>query len=238
MGNDRKTFSNGRVRVLSCLAVVAAIGANWLMFCVLAMARTLPSLTGPEPYEPLRMIALDIPAPAEAAPAGTEDIMDIVQLARDAADDEIPQPAADMTASLLPYMLERIQDVSFKLPGLPVSPSKVSLLSPARAAPVGGVNKPVSTPKIDRLPAKISGPSPRYPQWARRNDLEAVVTLRFIVTAEGTVEEINIHEIEGDERFGREAVRAVSQWRFRPAVRAGKPVPCWCFQKINFRFTR
>ena len=128
--------------------------------------------------------------------------------------------------------------MSFKLPGLPVSASNVSLLRPARAAPVGRIDKPVSAPKIDRLPSRIAGSPPRYPQWARRDDLEAVVTLRFIVTAEGTVEDIKIHEIEGDERFGREAIRAISQWRFSPAIRAGKPVPCWCFQKINFTFTR
>ena len=239
MGKDKKkTFSSGRVRVLNCLAAVAAIGANLLMFCILAMARTVPSLTNPEPYEPMRIITLDLPAPTEAELAGQEDIMDVVQLAQEATDSETPLPAADMAASTFPYLLERIQDVSFKLPGLPVSPSKVSLLSPAQTAPVGRVNKPVSAPKVDRLPAKISGPPPRYPQWARRDDLEAVVTLRFIVTSEGTVEEMNIHEIEGDERFGREAIRAVSQWRFSPAIRAGKPVSCWCFQTINFKFTR
>lgn len=237
MNNDKKIFSSGQAHALSCLAVVAAIGANVLMFCILAMARTMPSLTYPEEYEPMRIITLDLPAPTEAEPAGQEDIMDVVQLAQEAADNEMPQPAADMAASTFPYLLERVQDVSFKLPGLPISPLKVSLLSPAQAAPVGSVNKPVSAPKVDRLPAKISGPPPRYPQWARRNDLEAVVTLRFIVTAEGTVEEMNIHEIEGDERFGREAIRAVSQWRFSPAIRAGRPVPCWCFQTINFKFT-
>jgi protein TonB len=114
----------------------------------------------------------------------------------------------------------------------------VSLLYPARITTVGSVDKPASPDKVDRLPSKISGPVLHYPQWARRDRLEATVTLRFIVTAEGAVEDINIHEIEGDERFGDEAVRAVSQWRFSPAIRAGKPVSCWCFQKINFEFSR
>jgi TonB family protein len=119
-----------------------------------------------------------------------------------------------------------------------VRPSNISLFNPAEAAPVGGSETPASAPKIDRLPSKTAGPMPRYPQWARRGKLEATVTLRFIVTAEGAVEDINIHEIEGDERFGDEAVRAVSQWRLSPAIRAGKPVSCWCFQKINFEFSR
>jgi TonB family protein len=68
--------------------------------------------------------------------------------------------------------------------------------------------------------------------------LEAVVTVRFIVTTEGTVEDVKIHEIDGDERFGAEAIRAISRWRFRPAIKAGKSIPCWCFQKVSFKFTR
>jgi len=76
------------------------------------------------------------------------------------------------------------------------------------------------------------------PKVHRRDKLEGAVTLRFIVTARGAVEDININEIQGDERFGDEAIRVISQWRFSPAIRAGKPVPCWCFQKINFEFIR
>ena len=41
-----------------------------------------------------------------------------------------------------------------------------------------------------------------------------------------------------DERFGQEAIQAISRWRFSPAIKAGKPIPCWCFQKISFEFTR
>jgi protein TonB len=238
MNKAKKISINGRAHALSCVAVVAAIGANVLMFCILAMARTTPSLTFPEEYEPVRIVSLDISAPADAEPAGQETIMDVIQLGPEQTDTETPQPAAEMAASTFPHLAERIQDVSFGLPGLPVSSSNVSLLSPARAAPIGGADKSVSAPKIDRLPSRIAGSPPRYPQWARRDDLEAVVTLRFIVTAEGTVEDVNIHETDGDERFGRDAIRAISQWRFSPAIRAGRPVSCWCFQKVNFKFTR
>ena len=238
MNNVQKTFSGARAFALSGLAVVVAIGANILLFCILAMARTMPSLTYPEQYEPMRMISLDLPVPEDTEPAGQDTVMDIIQLSSDQTDSEMPQPAAQMASSTFPRLAERIQNVSFQLPGLPVRPSNVSLLSPVRAAPTDSVEKPVSAPKVDRFPSKISGSPPRYPLWARRNNLEAVVTLRFIVTAEGAVEDIHVHDIDGDERFGEEAIRAVSHWRFSPAIRVDKPVPCWCFQKINFKFTR
>jgi len=238
MNNVKKTFSNGRAYALSALAIIVAVGANVLMFCILAVARTMPSLIDPEPYESVHMIALDLPTLASDETAVRDTVMDVIQLSSEASDSETPQSAEQMTSSIFPRLAERLQNVSFELPGLPVNPSNMTLLKPAKAAPVGGIVKSISTPQVDRFPSKISGPPPRYPRWARRNDLEAVVTLRFIVTAEGTVEDINIHDIEGDERFGEEAIRAVSQWRFSPAIRADRPVPCWCFQKINFKFTR
>jgi len=238
MNQNPKTFFNGRAYALSGLAILVAVGANVLMFCLLAVARTMPSLTAPEPYESMRIITLDLPALTSVETVMQDTVLDVIRLGPDPTDTEMPQPAAQMASSTFPRLAERLQDVSFKLPGLPVSSSNVTLLNPTKTAPVGTVEQPVSTPKVDRFPSKISGPLPRYPRWARRDGWEAVVTLRFIVTAEGTVQDINIHDIEGVERFGEEAIRAVSQWRFSPAVRAGKPVPCWCFQTINFKFTR
>ena len=223
---------------MSGLALLVALGANVLLFCILAAARTMPSLTEPEPYEPIRMITLDLPDLASEETAIRDTVMDVIHLSSDATDSEMPQPAAQMASSTFPRLAERLPGVSFKLPGLPVNSSNVTLLNPAKPTPVGNVQKAVSAPKIDQFPSKISGSPPRYPRWARRDDLESVVTLRFIVTVNGTVEDIHIHDIQGDERFGEEAIRAVSQWRFSPAVRADKPVACWCFQKITFKFDR
>jgi len=237
MNNSKKTFINGRSYAVSCLAVAAAIGANVLMFCILAVARTMPTLTYPKEQEPIRIINLDLTVPADVETASIETVMEVIQLGPEQTSSESPQPAADMISPAFPLPVERLSDLSFELPGLPVRTSNISLLSPAGAAPAGGADKPVSAPRVDRMPSKTAGPAPRYPHWARRDRLEATVTLRFIVTTEGAVEDVNINEIEGDERFGDEAVRAVSQWRFSPAIRAGKPVSCWCFQKINFEFT-
>ena len=238
MSNDKKTFVNKQAPALHCVAVTAAIGANILLFCILAMARTTPSLAYPQEYEPMRIITVDLPEPTSAELTSQETVTDVVQLGPEPTDTEPPQPTAEMASSSFPRLAERIHDTQFQLPGLPVSPVNVSLLRPERAAPVGSVEKPASASKVDRLPSKIEGPLPRYPQWARRDNLEAVVTLRFIVTAEGTVEDVKIHEIDGDERFGREAIQAISQWRFNPAIRAEIPIPCWCFQKVSFEFTR
>ena len=51
-------------------------------------------------------------------------------------------------------------------------------------------------------------------------------------------EEFAYEPTQPDPWYCAEAIRAISQWRFRPAIKAGKAVPCWCFQKVNFEFTR
>lgn len=238
MNNNKKIISNVKAAAFGCLAIVVAIGANILLFCILAVARTTPSPAYRQEYEAIQIVTLDSPEPASVEPAGRETVTDIVRLEPEPTDTEPPQPAADVVSPAFPRLAERINPAMFQLPGLPISQTNLSLLQPDRTAPVGSTVKPASASKVDRLPTKITGPLPRYPQWARRGNLEAVVMVRFIVTAEGTVEDVKIHEIDGDERFGAEAIRAISQWRFRPAIRAGKSIPCWCFQKVSFEFTR
>lgn len=238
MKDCKKTFINGRSYALSCLAVTAAIGANALMFCILAVARTTPELTHHKEQEPMHIINLDLTVPSDVEPAGMETAMEVIQLGPEQTSNETPQPVAEMVSPEFPQPVERLSNLSFELPGLPIRSSNIPLLSPAVTEHFGSADKPVLAPKIDRMPSKTFGPVPLYPHWARRDKLEATVTLRFIVTAEGAVKDINIHEIDGDERFGDEAVRTVSQWRFSPATKAGRPVSCWCFQKINFEFSR
>ncbi len=158
MDNDTKTFVNKRAPALSCVAVVTAIGANILLFCILAMARTKPSLAFPQEYEPMRIITVDLPEPTSAELTSQETITDVVQLGPEPTDTELPQPVVDMASSTFPRLVERIYDMSFQLPGLPISPSSVSLLRPTKTVSVGGVEKPVSASKVDRLPSKTAGP--------------------------------------------------------------------------------
>jgi protein TonB len=238
MSYDNKIISKVEITAFSCLAIAVAVGANILLFGILAVARTTPSPAYPKEYESIQIVALDTPEPTSVEPAGRETVTDIVQLGEEPTDTDQSQPAEDMTSPDIPRLAARIDNAAFQLPGLPINKPDVSLLQPERNAPARAAKKATSASKVDRLPAKIAGPLPRYPQWARRRNLEAVVTVRFIVTVEGTVEDVKINEIDGDERFGAEAIRASSQWRFRPAIKNGKPVPCWCFQKISFEFTQ
>jgi len=59
---------------------------------------------------------------------------------------------------------------------------------------------------------------PAYPEAARRANLQGVVVLDAVVSAEGTV--INLHPVSGPDALVSAAMDAARWWRFRP-YRAG-----------------
>ena len=235
--DSKRRYASTQHGRLAGISMVTAIGANALLFYVLALARTKPPLQYPEDRDIMRIISVDLAVPSEAK-ADTEDsAKDVVRTTSEQVPVLSVPPAVDMVPSPVPRLSDWISELSSDLPGLAVVLPRWSDLGAGQSASVYGAGKQASILQVDRAPSKIAGASPRYPQWARRAGLEAVVTLRFIVAADGTVRQIKIHDIEGDERFGAEAAKAVATWRFEPATQAGKPVACWCFQKVNFKLS-
>jgi protein TonB len=235
--STNKSF-NKRFHRLRWFSVVAAIVANVFMFYILALARTKPSITYPAEHDMMRIVALDLFVPSDFEQTGEKTMPDVVPLPSEPTPVTSFQPVEEIEPSFVADFTEKIPDIRLNLKGLPVAIADAAFLQPAKTMPSVGLGKPLSTRKVDRVPSKIAGAPPHYPLWARRDGLEAVVVLRFIVSAEGIARDIRIHDIEGDERFGRLAIEAVTQWRFSPAIKSGRPVPCWCFQKISFRLNR
>lgn len=227
------------------LSVIVAVAANGVLFYVLALARTVPPSTTDAEYDIMPITSVDLPVISEIETDIANPSKDLVL----AAPEEMPVVSTGSAFNITPSMLPRLSDwvgyISPDLAGLTLArpgPAGLALALPGGAdlrstgpATVSGLDGRLSLLKVDQIPLKTAGAPPRYPQWARQNALEAVVTLRFVVTARGAVQDIKVHDIEGDERFGDEAVHAVADWRFEPAIKGGKPVACWCFQKISFK---
>ena len=226
-----------RSRSLRLLLVIASIIANGALFYVLAVARTSPSTPAAQSYEAMRVISLDMPATSDVERNVLEPTADAIRRTPEDVVAVSVESAVNMTESFMPRLGDWMNDISPDLPGMRVVLPGFSDLKTIESAVASGMGESLSILKVDRAPSKISASPPHYPQWARRTGLEAVVTLRFVVTIDGTVTNVKVHRIEGDERFAAEAIRAVSSWRFDPAVKDGKAVACWCFQKVNFKLT-
>jgi periplasmic protein TonB len=76
--------------------------------------------------------------------------------------------------------------------------------------------------------------TPRYPESARRQGVEGITTLRFIVLANGHVGQIAISRSAGHVDLDRSAVEAVRTWRFEPARRGKEAVAVWVTLPVRF----
>ena len=82
-------------------------------------------------------------------------------------------------------------------------------------------------------PQCIYCPDPEYSEEARKARHQGVVVLWAVVDEGGRAQQIRIQKSLGlglDEA----ALRAVQNWRFRPAERFGKPVPVYMAIEVNF----
>lgn len=101
-----------------------------------------------------------------------------------------------------------------------------------RAAP-----PPPPPPKPEKLTLPVAMASVerplKYPKAAERKGIEGVVTVAFEVLENGTC--INPKIVNGPVEFHETVLKAVATWRYRPAMRGGKPVRHRMSKRVVFR---
>ena len=95
--------------------------------------------------------------------------------------------------------------------------------APARKIPViaaGLAGSPMDQPAqaIERMPP------PHYPEEAARHYVGGEVILLVTVAADGTASDVEIEQSSPEGVFDAVSVEAARKWRFRPAMKDGKPV--------------
>lgn len=85
----------------------------------------------------------------------------------------------------------------------------------------------------DRPPRQTSKIDPTYPPSAREEGVTGAVTVDFVISATGAVTSARAVS-SPDARLSEAAVAAVLQWRFAPALKAGRPVETRMRQTIAF----
>jgi TonB family protein len=83
-------------------------------------------------------------------------------------------------------------------------------------------------------PALIFAPDPEYTEKARRAKYQGVCVVALIVDEQGNPQRVQIVRHLGM-GLDKKAVEAVRQYRFKPAMLRGKPVPVQVNIEVNFR---
>jgi protein TonB len=156
-----------------------------------------------------------------------------------------PGPAPDPNLFLLdPDAIYRLEQQQQPRKGAPAP--RPAPPDPALGAPVLGT---LEVPAIEGLMvAGFGGVSvpvlieatraqPRYPPAARQTRMEGQVVLQAVIFKDGTVGDIQVLKTPSEKfGFGEAAIKAVSQWRYRPALQSGRPVDVVMVIVVDFKF--
>lgn len=95
---------------------------------------------------------------------------------------------------------------------------------------------PASNPKRHAIPPPtlIYSVDPQFPANAPKGKFSGIAVVGMMVGTDGKPEQVYIVKSLGPE-FDKNAVAAVEQYRFRPALHNGKPVPVKVNVEVDFR---
>lgn len=110
--------------------------------------------------------------------------------------------------------------------------SEVSSDAALFAAPVGAVELGNCDPGKTLRPQVQSSPDPEFP--ANAPNSQGYVVLSLVVGTDGKTHLIHVVQ-SGGEAFDVSAVRAVQQWKFRPATCQGEPIATMINVDVEFR---
>lgn len=121
----------------------------------------------------------------------------------------------------------------------PVNSTPAPTASAGRSAPAAtSATSGGETRQASANAAYLRNPAPEYPEAARRRGEHGQVLLRVQVSREGRALQQMVQRSSGYERLDQSALRAVSRWRFVPALQNGQPTEAWVLIPINFTLER
>lgn len=94
--------------------------------------------------------------------------------------------------------------------------------------------KPSEQEDIYISPRVIKSYPPRYPISAKIKNIEGKVIIKFVVTKEGTVRDIEVIESFPIGVFDEAAIKCIEKFRFEPATKNGKPFDVTAKMPIEF----
>jgi len=95
--------------------------------------------------------------------------------------------------------------------------------------------EPVPTPEPPLTPARlVRMVKPRYPSSAVLGNHEGAVSLKVEIRADGTPGEVQVVRSSGSRALDAAALKAVKQWRWKPAMRGDEPVASTARFRVRF----
>jgi TonB family protein len=116
-------------------------------------------------------------------------------------------------------------------------PLRVAVVGPDPPSTGPAAAEDDKTDKDTTLPIPIYKPEPPYSKEAQDAKLEGSVILRAVVAPDGAVSKVELVKGLGKHGMGldKSAVETVKTWRFKPAMKGGKPVSRKVVVEVSFK---
>ena len=260
---DALPETRGNGKLIRSRSLSTALLAHGIMIAVVVSAAFLARVDAgedpPKPYELVRVIPLEIPqgTSLEAGGGGRPEKPPAPPKEPEAVPPEPTQPVvvenlpapvpvtAPEPAALTPSSSTTGNEGDGGLGGNGKGGGKGDSIGPG----IGGGDKPgiqglpegVGEPGTDiyivtgpvEPPVLILKVQPEYPEIARQARKEGNVILQAVIGTDGHVESVSI--LRSEPLFDKAAMRAVSQWIYRPAKLNGLPVKVFFTVYVEFR---
>ena len=161
---------------------------------------------------------------------------------KELADDPPPEnsvsvPTLADVPSMVPLQSSFLQQLDMNVPVKPdlANGQMMSIPSNIRRGPpgAGGMKDLFNIGELDRRPEPIAQIQPEYPFEMKRAGISAQVRVGFIVNSKGAV--VLPYIVSATHTgFDRAAMDAISKWKFRPGMKAGRKVNTRVEQPMNF----
>ena len=149
-----------------------------------------------------------------------------------------PKPPPPKVVPLKPQKPKPVPKVVEQAP----APAPSPIVDTAPSAPVAGPAAPPAPPApvVEKVSAPVAGadygdrPDPIYPDHAQEMGWEGKVLLKVHVQANGKPSTVTIAKSSGHQELDDAAVKAVTKWTFKPAMRGDTPTDGFVTVPITF----
>ncbi len=218
----RKVYQADRSSTGLVVSVALSVGFTALLFSILPFSHIVAKPT--RTLELRKAGTADLPPPVEDEP-------------------DTPPPTEEKPPELPsdPQLAEAAP------PQVPISADlEVAMGSGGALAGFGAIAAPTTVEAItqdafdvadlEKRPEAVSQVPPTYPRALQKARIEGQVTVVFILSEEGRVEEPRVENSTRPE-FEAPALEAIRKWRFRPGLKDGQPVRSFIRIPLKFQLT-
>lgn len=187
-------------------------------------------------------VARAVPLPAPLFLGETQLVQRVALLVKEVRMSKLRLFASLLTALAILLVARGLVVRAFPLTAPSGTPPAVNSAAPGPVEPAG---PPYPTTKDDTAqiykvggdvtaPVPIYKPEPGYTKEAKAAKLQGTVLLWIMVDASGSVTDVKLRK-GVDKGLDESAVQTVRTWKFKPAMRKGKPVPVKVVVEVTFK---